>query len=256
MRHRTMNQQVIRHLSLGSLALIFAVAPGCIAPQGECPDTATPSNAAGTAPTAPAWGARDSTVAKASLPPAIKLTGPLLSDGASDKIQGTETPGSWFMMADDKSPKGVIIPASNGDFAKSIVNGAIHTEGKDYTDWGGGIGFNFTEPPGPVDASAYSGISFTASGTSVMHVGLGAVATMPDFGICQAPKCYDHYAVEITDLTPTPKTYTYKWSQLKQGHWGVPQQALDPKTLVGLYFTSKFKAGRWDFSLKDIKFIQ
>jgi hypothetical protein len=250
MRNRTVSQQVFQHLSLGGLALVVALAPGCILPQGESADAATASNAKSSSATS------EPAASKSAPPPTpVKLTGPLLCDGASEKIQGNDTPGSWFMMMDDKSPKGKMKPESNGDFATSIVNGMIHTEGTGYTDWGGGIGFNFTDPLAPVDASAYSGISFTASGSSVMHVGLGAVATMPEFGVCQPPKCYDHYQTEITDLSSTPKTYTFKWAQLKQGHWGVPQTPLDPKTLVGLNFTAKFKAGRWDFSLKDLKFI-
>src|SRR5580658_8954515 len=222
MTARTVSQQAFQRVLLGGLAFVVALGPGCIAPQGDCPDTATASNAK------PSSATGDSPASKNAPPPppSVKLTGPLISDGASDKIQGNETPGSWFIMADDESSKGMMKPASNGEFATNIVNGAIHTEGANYTDWGGGIGLNFTEPLGPVDASGYSGISFTASGSSVMHVGLGAVATMPDFGVCQPPKCYDHYQVEITDLTSTPKTYTYKWSQLKQGHWGIPQTPL------------------------------
>ncbi len=242
-----MNQQ----LKLAGLAFMVIIAPDCIVPQGECRDSATASDAKPASGDAPASKGS----APPPLPPAVKLTGPLICDGASEKIQGNDSPGSWFMMMDDKSPKGVMTPASNGDFATSIVNGAIHTEGHGFTDWGGGIGFNFTDPLAPVDASAYSGLSFTASGSSVMHVGLGTVATMPEFGICQPPKCYDHYQTEITDLSSTPKTYTFKWAQLRQGHWGVPQQPLDTKTLVGLNFTAKYKAGRWDFALKDIRFI-
>ncbi len=105
----------------------------------------------------------------------------------------------------------------------------LHTDGKGFTDWGGGIGFNFANPLGPVDASAYSGIAFTASGSSPMHVGLATVATIPDFEICK--KCYDNYYVEISDLTPTPKTYTYTWAQLKAG-------------------------GSWDFSIKEVHFVK
>jgi hypothetical protein len=147
-------------------------------------------------------------------------------------------------------------PASTGEFgATAIVNGAVHTQGKGFTDWGGGIGFNFVgaESVTPLDASAYAGISFKASGSTPCHVALATVATMPEFGECT--KCYDHFAVDLTDLTSTPKTYSFKWSQLRSAGWGAPKAALDTHTLIGLNFTSK-GATAWDFSIKDITFIQ
>jgi hypothetical protein len=86
-----------------------------------------------------------------------------------------------------------------------------------------------------------------------MHFALATKATMPEFGKCT--KCYDHFAADITDLTGTPKVYSFKWSQLKSGGWGTPKAALDAHTLVGLNFTSK-GATPWDFTLDDISFIQ
>jgi hypothetical protein len=249
-----MNKPLVK---LAGLAAVFSVAlscPACIAPQqAQCPATATTTASNTTSSTT---GSSDAPAPKSSsAPPAVKPTGLLLSDGASDKIQSVDPPGSWFVF-NDRTAKGVMTPASTGEFGSSaVVNGAIHTQGKGFSDWGGGIGFNFVGADSltPLDASGYSGLSFKASGSTPMHVALATKATMPEFGDCT--KCYDHFAVDITDLSSTPKSYTFKWSQLKAAGWGAPKASLDPHTLVGLNFTSK-GATAWDFSIKDITFIQ
>ena len=146
-------------------------------------------------------------------------------------------------------------PSSTGEFTSALVNGGIHTSGKGFTDWGGGIGFNFVGADSltPLDASAFTGISIKASGSTAVHVGLATRATMPEFGECT--KCYDHFATDITDLSATPKVYSFKWSQLRSGGWGAPKAAFDAHTLVGLNFTSK-GATPWDFTLYDISLMQ
>jgi hypothetical protein len=185
----------------------------------------------------------------------VKPSGPLIADGKSISVLNVDPPGSWFVF-NDKSAKGAMVPASTGEFESSgLVNGAIHTDGKGFTDWGGGIGVNFVggDSVAPLDASGFTGISFKASGKGALHVGLATVATMPEFGACT--KCYDHYAVDITDLGSTPKVYSYKWSQLHAGGWGAPKAPLDTHTLIGLNFTSKGGVP-WDFTIDDLSFVQ
>jgi hypothetical protein len=251
MKTEAMNKQVTQ-LAWG--VLLVAAMANCIAPQtpqGQCP---TGGTSTATASTTSASTTSSPSTKGSSAPTAVKPTGLLLSDGASDKIQGVDPPGSWFVF-NDRSAKGSMTPASTGEFgATGIVKGAIHSQGKGFSEWGGGIGFNFVgaDSVTPLDASAYSGISFKASGSSALHVALATVATMPDFGDCT--KCYDHFATDITDLSSTPKTYSFKWSQLRSAGWGAPKAALDTKTLIGLNFTSK-GATAWDFSIKDISFI-
>src|SRR5271170_3925529 len=187
------------HNQVAELALVLVAVSNCIAPtDAQCPSGTTSST-----------GSNGAMASKAdNVPIAVKPTGLLLSDGASDKVQGVDPPGSWFVF-NDKSAKGVMTPASIGEFAATgIVNGAVHTQGKGFTEWGGGIGFNFVggDAVTPLDASAYSGITFKASGSSAMHVALATVATMPDFGECT--KCYDHFSVDVTDLSSAPKSYS------------------------------------------------
>jgi len=238
----------------GSAAMMV----NCIAPQQTAQTPCT--GAASTTTTSSSSSASDAPTAKASGgttsgPPAVKPTGPLISDGKSNMVLNVDPPGSWFVL-NDRTVKGKMVPESTGDFSTALTSaGAIHTSGKGFTDWGGGIGFNFVGADSltPLDASAYSGISFKISGSAPLHVGLATKATMPEFGDCT--KCYDHYAVDITDLSSTPKVYTFKWSQLRAGGWGAPKAPLDPHTLVGLNFTSK-GATAWDFTLDDIQFVQ
>jgi hypothetical protein len=242
--------------TLMKLSLVVCALSSCIAPPAEAPTSGGSSESAAS----PASGG--ATTAAASTPPgakgsntpaAVKPTGLLLSDGASDKIQGVDPPGSWFVF-NDRTAKGVMTPASTPEFgATAIVNGAVHSTGKGFSDWGGGIGFNFVgaDIVTPLDASGYSGLSFQGWGKGAVHVALATMATMPDFGTCT--KCYDHFAVDI-ELGAEPKTYSYKWSQLHAAGWGAPKATLDTHTLIGLNFTSK-GATPWDFSIKDIRFL-
>jgi hypothetical protein len=228
---------------------VVALGASCIVPQQEaqCP---TPGGGGGG--TGDSAGSKTA-VSHSNAPPAVKPSGPVISDGQSAAVQNVTPPGAWFAM-NDRSAKGSMIPATTGDFPSAIVNGAIHTEGKGFSDWGGGIGFNFVGADSltPLDASSYSGISFRASGASSIHFAMATVATMPEFGECT--KCYDHFAVDITDLSATPKVYAFKWSQLRSGGWGAPAAAFDPHTLVGVNFTSKGPTP-WNFTLDDIRFI-
>ncbi len=248
MKLSMVNRPAAELVLLGLVGLSSCIAP----PDAQCPTNGTAAAPTTSTQSASAGGTSSSTKGS-SAPPAVKPTGLLLSDGKSDKIQSIDPPGSWFVF-NDRTAKGVMTPASTGEFgATGIVNGAVHTQGKGFTDWGGGIGFNFVGADSltPCDASGYSGLTFKAWGSSPVHVALATIATMPEFGECT--KCYDHFAVDITDLTATPKTYTFKWSQLKAAGWGAPHASLDTKTLIGLNFTSK-GATPWDFSIKDIGF--
>ncbi len=228
----------------------------CIAPPAKCACEAEASDAPASANATDSESSGEASAAVAALEvEAVEPTGALLWDGASiSLLDSVDPPGSWFVF-NDGSPKGSMVPASTGEFESALVNGAIHTKGSGFGEWGGGIGMNFVgaQMLQPVNAKRYKGISFKASGSGTVHVGLATVATMPEFGVCTT--CYDHYAVDISDLSSTPKTYTFTWSQLKQAGWGAPKASLDPGTLVGLNFTSKGPTA-WDFTVDDVSFLE
>jgi hypothetical protein len=229
-----------------SAVLLFAV--GCIGPQGAqpCAETASSSSAD---------GADGEAKGEEELVEAVVPTGTLIWDGASISNIGESLnpPGSWFVYS-DKSAKGEKMPPSVEEFMKAVENGVLHTTGKGYTEWGGGVGTNLIGAPmlTPVDASKYRGIKFKASGKTPMKFLVGTVATMPEFGRCK--KCYDHYRKVIKDLSDEPKVYEITWADLKQTGWG-DKVKFDTKTIVALNFTS-LDAVPWDFTIDDVAFLE
>jgi hypothetical protein len=226
--------------------IVVMLAAGCLMPPASVVQSAQASSTTASSE-APAKNYGD-------VPAPSKPTGVLISDGTQPTVMNLHPGGGWFIF-NDHSSTGTMTPPTTGDFASALTGGAIHTTGKGFTDWGGGIGFNFqgAEALTPIDASDFTGITFRAWGSSPMHVGLATKATMPEFNQCK--KCYDHFATDITDLTSTPKVYTFTWTQLRPAGWGSPKAVFDPKTVVGLNFTSK-GAVSWDFTIDDLKFTQ
>jgi hypothetical protein len=233
----------------GLVTVAFGALTGCIA--GPPPCSADGASSTASSDSSSSSAAND--VTKVAVPPGVVPTGVGITDPSTAAITNIDPPGSWFMM-NDHSPKGTMTPETNSDFPSVTADGLVHTSGKMYTDWGGGVGFNFVgEQMKPVDASSFKGIRFKASGSTQMKVGLATAVTMPEFGICT--KCYDHYAVVIKDLTSTPKTYEFTWDKLHQGGFGAPKAKLDPKTIIGLNLTSP-TAVPWDFSIGDLEWIK
>jgi hypothetical protein len=218
--------------------------PGCLMPPASVVQASRASATKAEAPAEKNYG---------DVPAPAKPTGVLISDGTQPTVMNLHPGGGWFIF-NDHTPSGTMTPSTTADFEAALKGGVIHSTGKGFIDWGGGIGFNFqgAEALTPIDASDFTGITFKAWGTTPMHVGLATKATMPEFNQCK--KCYDHFAVDI-DLTSTPTVYTFTWAQLKPAGWGSPKPAFDPKTVVGLNFTSK-GAVPWDFTIDDLKFTQ
>lgn len=234
-----------KRFSISAGAFLFAA--GCIGPQGAQPCAETASSASD--------GASADANGEEQLIEAVVPTGALIWDGASisNIAESLSPPGSWFVYS-DKSPKGEKMPPSVEEFMKAVENGALHTTGKGYTEWGGGVGTNLIGAPmlTPVDASKYRGIKFKASGKTPMKVLIGTVATMPEFGKCK--KCYDHFMKGIKDLSDEPKVIEITWGELKQTGWG-DKTKFDVKSIVALNFTSK-DAAPWDFTIDDVAFLE
>jgi hypothetical protein len=242
---RMRNEKNQRVTLRGFFSILATILPGCLMPPASVVQSARANGSATDGQPTKNIG---------DVPAPSKPTGVLISDGTVPTIMNLHPGGGWFVF-NDHTAAGVMTPASTGDFASALAQGAIHTAGKGFTDWGGGIGFNFqgAEALTPIDASDYTGISFKAWGSSPMHIGLATKATMPEFNQCK--KCYDHFAADVVDLTETPKVYTFAWAQLKPAGWGSPKPVFDPKSIVGLNFTSK-GAIPWDFTVDDLKFTQ
>jgi hypothetical protein len=239
---------IYRNISLFACALSLAI--GCIGPQGaqQCKEP-------GEGETAASEGESTAAAEPVPLTEAVIPKGTLIWDGQgiSNLPESIEPPGSWFVYS-DTTASGSKSPPSVDEFTKAIENGQLHTWGKGYTEWGGGVGTNLVGSPvlTPVDASKFKGIKFKASGSTPMKFLVGSVATMPEFGRCK--KCYDHHRMIISDLTKEPKVYEIKWEDLKQTGWG-DKAKLDVKQVVALNFTSK-DAMSWDFTIDDVAFLE
>jgi hypothetical protein len=244
-------QQIDLRFVLG--AGVAMLAAGCIGPQGA----AQPCECATGASKGEPASSEKVVAASADAPPIpepVVPNGSMIWDGGGiSNLPSIQPPGSWFVYS-DKTPNGVKKPPSVEEFTTAIENGAIHTTGKGYTEWGGGIGTNLVGAAllTPVDASKYKGFAFKASGTTPMKFLVATVQTMPEFGRCK--KCYDHFMVVIKDLSKEPKRYAFKWADLKQSGWG-DKAKLDTKAVVALNFTSK-DAVPWDFTIDDIAFLE
>jgi hypothetical protein len=234
----------VRNVHPTCILVLSLLAPGCLYPPARYVEARRASER-------PAAAAEKNA---GDVPAPAKPTGPLISDGTTPFVMNLQPGGGWFAFH-DPTPSGVMTPPTIDAFADAMKKdgGVIHTTGRGFIDWGGGIGFNFQGAGAltPIDASDWKGITFKASGQSAMHVGLATMATMPEFNMCK--KCYDHFAVDIY-LTSTPTVYTFTWADLRPGGWGT-KVPLDAKTIVGLNFTSKGGVP-WDFTLDDLKFIR
>jgi hypothetical protein len=183
----------------------------------------------------------------------VAIEDSIVWDGANISLMNIEPAGSWYAF-NDATPGGEMVPPTVSEFEQYLIDGKIHTEGKGFREWGGGIGMNFVGSPmlTPIDATRFKGIRFKASGEGWVHVGLGTIATMPEFEICGT--CYDHFAKDIK-LTSAEVEYKYTWAELKQAGWGSPSTTLDPATIVALTFTSR-GASAWNFNIDDVGFIE
>jgi len=244
------------HVRIFLFVASSATTSACIGPQGGAPCECPCQNAA-TASHAAASSKDEPTAAPSEpqpIPDPVVPTGVMIWDGAGiANLPNIEPPGSWFVYS-DKTPTGVKKPPSVEEFTSAIENGAIHTTGKGYTEWGGGIGTNLVGAAllTPVDATKYKGFRFKASGSTKMKFLVATVETMPEFGRCK--KCYDHFMVTVSDLSSQMKTYSFEWGDLKQTGWG-DKAKLDPKRVVALNFTSK-DAVPWDFTIDDVAFLE
>jgi hypothetical protein len=127
------------------------------------------------------------------------------------------------------------------------IGGQMCTSGSGFTSWGAGLGLTLDSAQncsaGLYDASAYTGVSFTASGTvqsGYFRFAIPTAATeIPGLGgTCPSTaKCSDYYGVDLTP-TATPQTFTYYFSNLRQEGWGSPV-AWNPAQMLTLEWTVK-----------------
>jgi endoglucanase len=97
-----------------------------------------------------------------------------------------------------------------------------------------GLGFSFTDPKGPYDATNYTGISFYAKvgskSTRTVRLKLPDVNTDPDGRVCK--ECFNDFGADLT-LTDEWKKYTIPFAAMKQmKDWGDPNPPAVNRAMV------------------------
>lgn len=253
------------------------------AAQGPSPSVPTqPATQAATAaappaappPAAPNPGAGGSGMAVAGPPP-----GPMtvpdkdcteaeyliddMEDGDNQVGKHGGRNGYWYTFADTHGT--TISPPAHSKFIMSHggahdskyaarAMGKISSQGDPLY---GGLGFSFTDPKGPYDASNYTGISFWAktSTNSVKTVRLKVpdVNTDPDGRVCK--ECFNDFGADLT-LTDQWKKYTIPFASMKQmKDWGDPTPAnINKSKLYGMQLQVNQDGADYDVWIDDVRF--
>ncbi|WP_433927517.1 carbohydrate binding domain-containing protein [Sorangium cellulosum] len=115
---------------------------------------------------------------------------------------------------------------------------AARSWGSGFETWGAGFGFDLNSPEGAkaaYDASAYTGITFWAKGTTSATVMISDPATDPEGGSC-TDQC-DKWQKSLP-LTEEWQQFTIPFADLKQGGWGdvAPNPQIDATKLYSIQF--------------------
>jgi hypothetical protein len=180
--------------------------------------------------------------------------------------------GPWYSF-DDTTAAGVkgfgIVSLAGTDARVSSSKLGLRLTATGFTNYGVGFGADFVNSAGSkvaYDVSAYTGIHFFAKiGTGKQTtVKLLIPTTYSDpMGLkcnntaaaTKANACNDHLFCQFTGLTSSWAAYQCDFSKLIQGQFGLPQAALDPKSVYSLQFTQLDSPLSVDFWLDDISFV-
>jgi endoglucanase len=171
--------------------------------------------------------------------------------------------GYWYTFVDKAGS--TITPPSQGTFLMSPggANGsqhAAHMMGKMAGSGAplfAGMGFSFTDPKAPYDATAFTGVSFFAKvgpGSTV-----GVRLKVPDANTDPAGKvcteCFNDFGVDLT-LTDQWKRYTVPFATMKQMEgWGAPHPAsVDKSKLFGLQWQVTQTGVSYDVWVDNVQF--
>jgi hypothetical protein len=140
----------------------------------------------------------------------------------------------------------------------------LHFTGTGHTGWGADAAATIIGANTPVDASQYTGLSFTIKGAkaTTVLVKMQNPDSSPAFCQCgttaasQATNCYAGYAKTITAPTEAmPITLT--WNQITKVSWGYHkpgQSTIDPANVISLAFA--VEKGDFDLCIDDVKFTK
>lgn len=171
--------------------------------------------------------------------------------------------GYWYTFADSHGT--TITPPAHSKFMMSHggahdskfaarAMGKISSQGDPLY---AGLGFSFTDPKGPYDASNYTGISFYAkAGTNsakAVRLKVPDVNTDPDGHVCK--ECFNDFGADLT-LTDQWKKYTISFASMKQmKDWGDPNPAaINKSKLYGMQLQVNQEGADYDIWIDDVRF--
>ncbi|HEY8946248.1 MAG TPA: hypothetical protein VIM73_18485, partial [Polyangiaceae bacterium] len=184
----------------------------------------------------------------------------VISDGESNSNQINTIKGRggyWYTFVD---PNGSTITptagSQGGTFAMSPggANGtkyAAHMTGEVGNGEAvyAGMGFNFVDPKGQYDATAYKGISFWAKkgpgSTANVRLKFPDVNTDPDGKVCK--ECFNDFGMDL-QLTDDWQQYTIPYiAMTQQKGWGSPHTAgVDTSKVYGIQWQVNDKGQKYD----------
>ncbi len=190
-----------------------------------------------------------------------------LEDGDPLILAANGRKGAWYTY-NDETESATHVPASDEPFAP--VEGGpedslfmAHTDGSGFAVWGAGLGLDLNNEgddeggPGirnPYDASAFSGVVFTARGNSPVRVKFLVDAVVPTEtgGSCDSPTdCEDAHG-KIVPLTGEWQQFQVGFDELFQEGWGIAA-AFDAGTLMSIQFQVPASTD-FEFDLDNIAF--
>ena len=127
--------------------------------------------------------------------------------------------------------------------------------GKDFIQWGGGMGFSLSQPNGArqsYDASAYTGLSFRAKGSDDVEFRALVVDNYSDPTAGECSGCNDHFRVVFTPDSNW-KRYSFAWADFEQQGFGDQQPSLCPSALRAIQFQWPREAD-FELCVDDIAF--
>ena len=262
--------------SFGTVAVALTAIVGVACSHEGAPPTSAPTSGAAapaTPPPPPNPGNGNSGVAENGPPPGPasvpdKACGEdFVIDDCEDNDNQVSHKGGrngyWYTYADKQGT--TISPPAHTKFlmsaggAESSKHGA-HMLGKVSANGDplfAGMGFSFTDPKGPYDASKYTGISFWAKvgpgSTKTVRLKVPDVNTDPDGKVCK--ECFNDFGADLT-LTDQWKKYTIPFAAMKQmKDWGDPNPAnVNKAKLYGLQFQVNDTGASYDLWVDDLEF--
>jgi hypothetical protein len=174
-------------------------------------------------------------------------------DGDDLALAREQRTGFWRWNRDiDKPGTAPALLPTDRPFATKNNQFAIHVKGATLRDWGASVEMTFDSSC--YDASAYSGISFSARGPGRIYVSPREVDVIPpEFGGTCEKDCYNGHVKKI-DLGKNFQTYEVRWAEVAQRGYSRP--TINPKRLHDIAFLIHAEDTPYDIWLDDVKFLR